>query len=156
MIWASRSGQRNRLYITTRTKITSNENNQTVCILFFVCGLVLIGFGQEIKSNDKLVYKTGNPTDWNPELDVVLAVPDNHKILLENDKVRVLEVSLLPGEREPLHHHCWPSVLYIQEAGGFIDSDTNGNIIFDTRKLPEPLTFPLTMYKEPEALKNEV
>jgi hypothetical protein len=70
---------------------------------------------------------------------------------LENDKVRVLEVTLLPGETENLHHHQWPSALYVQEAGDFVDYDGNGNVVFDSRTLPEPMTFPMTMYKNPEA-----
>ncbi len=100
---------------------------------------------------NELGYKTGDPSDWPAELDAVAAAPGNHKILLENDSVRVLEVSMAPGETEPLHSHRWPSVLYIQQAGDFIDKDADGNTIFDTRELDAPLTYPLTMWKEPEA-----
>jgi len=99
----------------------------------------------------QLAYRTGNPADWPPELDAVIAAPDNHKTLLENEIVRMLEVTVAPGEVEPLHHHRWPSVLYIQSAGDFIDLDAQGNTIFDTRKLDTPLQFPLTMWKESEA-----
>ncbi|HZJ35072.1 MAG TPA: nuclear transport factor 2 family protein [Gillisia sp.] len=117
--------------------------------------LVSIGtvFSQEKEklTDQTLLYKTGNPADWPTELDAVIAAPKNHEILLENDKVRVLEVTLAPGEKEALHHHRWPSALYIQEAGDFIDYDGDGNVIFDSRKLPDPLTLPLTMYKDPEA-----
>lgn len=96
-------------------------------------------------------YRTGNPADWPPELDAVIAAPDNHEILLEHDRVRMLEVTLAPGEVEPLHHHRWPSVLYIQSAGDFLDLDAEENTIFDTRDLDAPLKFPLAMWKEPEA-----
>lgn len=126
-----------------------------LAILFFV-SMSINTFGQEKTGSQDIIYKTGNPADWPTELDAVLAAPNNHKILLENDKVRVLEVTIKPGEIEPLHHHRWPSVLYIQEAGDFTDSDGQGNIIFDSRKLPVPLTFPLTMYKEPEAPHSAV
>lgn len=117
------------------------------------CLLVLLAitantYGQQ---NQKIDYRTGDPATWPAQLDAVIAAPNNHKILLENDMVRVLEVSLAPGEKEPLHHHKWPSVLYIQEAGDFVDYDQDGKVIFDTRELPEPLTFPLTMQKGPEA-----
>ncbi len=88
---------------------------------------------------------------WQANLDAVIAAPDNHKILMENEKVRVLEVTLMPGETEEVHHHQWPSVLYIQEAGDFIDYDEEGKIILDTRELTTPLTFPMTMWKDPEA-----
>lgn len=98
-----------------------------------------------------LTYQTGNPADWPPELDAVIAAPENHKILLENDHVRVLEVTLAPGELEPLHHHRWPSALHITEAGHFIDRDGAGNVILDTRQMDGPLPLPLTMWKEAEA-----
>lgn len=103
-------------------------------------------FGQQTYS-----YKTGDPANWPKDQDAVSAAPGNHKILLENDKVRVLEVTVAPGEVEPIHHHQWPSVLYVMEAGFFIDRDSEGNVIVDSRQIPEPLTFPLTMYKDPEA-----
>ena len=102
-------------------------------------------------NEQKLLYKTGNPADWPKDQDAVVSAPNNHKILLENDKVRVLEVTVAPKELEPVHHHQWPSVLYIMEAGDFIDRDGEGNVIMDTRQMPEPLVFPMTMYKNPEA-----
>lgn len=121
-------------------------------IIKIILGVILMitanAFGQD---HQKIDYKTGDPATWPAQLDAVIAAPNNHKILMENEQVRVLEVQLAPGETEPLHHHKWPSVLYIQEAGDFIDYDKDGEVIFDSRKLPEPLTFPLTMQKEPEA-----
>lgn len=107
-------------------------------------------FGQTT-GEQKLMYKTGNSADWPKEQDAVVSAPDNHKILMENERVRMLEVTLLPNELEPVHHHQWPSVLYIMEAGDFIDRDGEGNIMMDTRQLPEPLAFPMTMWKDPEA-----
>lgn len=124
--------------------------NHTLLITFLFV-FTLTGLSQEKENSQTLIYKTGNPANWPIELDAVTAAPKNHKILLENDKVRVLEVTLSPGEVENLHHHQWPSVLYVQEAGDFIDYDGEGQVIFDTRNLSKPLTFPLTMYKDPEA-----
>tara|TARA_R110000744_G_scaffold328470_2_gene434095 strand:+ start:939 stop:1394 length:456 start_codon:yes stop_codon:yes gene_type:complete len=121
-----------------------------IAVIYFAVFSTNSVFGQTTEEQ-KLLYKTGNPADWPKDQDAVVSAPDNHKILLENDKVRVLEVTLAPNELEPVHHHQWPSVLYIMEAGDFIDRDADGNAIMDTRKIPEPLVFPLTMYKEPEA-----
>tara|TARA_R110002051_G_scaffold324702_2_gene423234 strand:+ start:548 stop:1003 length:456 start_codon:yes stop_codon:yes gene_type:complete len=121
-----------------------------IAVIYFAVFSTNSVFGQTTEEQ-KLLYKTGNPADWPKDQDAVVSAPDNHKILLENDKVRVLEVTLAPNELEPVHHHQWPSVLYIMEAGDFIDRDADGNVIMDTRKIPEPLVFPLTMYKEPEA-----
>jgi hypothetical protein len=53
---------------------------------------------------------------WTPENDALAAAPQNHKLLFENDDVRVLEVIVPPGVREPLHAHRYPSVLYYISA----------------------------------------
>ena len=87
----------------------------------------------------------GNPANWPKSQDAVVSGKRNHKVLLENESVRVLEVSVLPGEMEALHHHKWPSVLYFMDAGDFINRDAHGNILLDTRTLPEPLKFPVVL-----------
>jgi hypothetical protein len=119
-----------------------------LAVLIFTATAPLYGQDQ---SSQALLYKTGNPADWPADQDAIIAAPTNHKVLLENDEVRVLEVYLAPSELEALHHHRWPSVLYILEAGDFIDRDGDGEVVFDTRKLEAPLTFPLTMWKDSEA-----
>ena len=53
---------------------------------------------------------------WTPDTDALAAAPQNHKLLFENDVVRVLEVTVRPGVREPLHAHRYPSVLYYISA----------------------------------------
>lgn len=56
-----------------------------------------------------------------PDLDAVVAAPANHRVVLENDEVRVLQVEVAPGETEAVHEHRWPSVLHIQSAQPAID-----------------------------------
>lgn len=53
---------------------------------------------------------------WTPENDALVAAPQNHKLLFENEEVRVVEVSIQPGVREPLHAHRYPSVIYYVSA----------------------------------------
>ena len=43
--------------------------------------------------------------------DVVAVSPQTHKVLLENDRVRVLDVSLPAGAKEPEHSHVWPALI---------------------------------------------
>ena len=43
---------------------------------------------------------TSDPSTWAQELDAVTAAPKNHKVLFENDRLRVLEVILEPSEEE--------------------------------------------------------
>jgi hypothetical protein len=52
---------------------------------------------------------------WPRELDALIAAPDSHRLLLENDRVRVLEVVIEPGVREPEHTHQWPSVMIVDQ-----------------------------------------
>ena len=122
-------------------------------LIITLCFISNTSFSQNKTANPDsvIIYKTGNPADWPKEKDAVVAAPKNHKVLLENEKVRVLEVTVLPGETETVHSHRWASVLYIQTAGDFIDRDGEGKVIFDSRQLPTPLTFPMTMWKDPEA-----
>jgi hypothetical protein len=54
--------------------------------------------------------ESSDPSRWDPALDAVAAAPKHHKVLFENDNVRVLEVTLEPNDEEPIHHHRWPSV----------------------------------------------
>jgi hypothetical protein len=54
-----------------------------------------------------------NPATWDPKLDAVAAAPGHHKVLFENDNLRVLEVTLEPNDEEPVHHHRWPSVFVL-------------------------------------------
>jgi hypothetical protein len=47
---------------------------------------------------------------WPDSMDSVNAAPKNHKVLFENDHVRLLEVIVQPGETENMHGHKYPSV----------------------------------------------
>jgi quercetin dioxygenase-like cupin family protein len=67
------------------------------------------------------------------DLDAMLAAPDHHEILLENDKVRVLDTRLKPGERTPIHTHASSAALYVLSWSDFLRRDANGNIIVDSR-----------------------
>ena len=48
------------------------------------------------------------------EIDPVAVSPGNYKILLENDRVRVLEMLLRPGEIDELHSHPSETVFFLQ------------------------------------------
>ena len=58
--------------------------------------------------------KTGFPGGF----DAVEAAPQSHKVLFENAIVRVLQVEVAPGTKEPMHHHRWPSIFVIWDTGG--------------------------------------
>src|SRR6202035_2872600 len=71
-----------------------------------VLGRYFYAYGQD---------KSGFPDGF----DAVQAAPNSHKVIFENEFVRVLEVSVpAPGSTIPMHHHRWPSF--------FLDWDTGG------------------------------
>lgn len=58
-------------------------------------------------------------SDFPDGFDAVKAAPNSHKVIFENEFVRVLEVTVPPpGTTIPMHHHRWPSF--------FLDWDTGG------------------------------
>jgi hypothetical protein len=52
---------------------------------------------------------------WPDKLHACIAAPRSHRTLFENDVVRVLEVIIEPGVREPLHTHRAPSIMIVDE-----------------------------------------
>jgi hypothetical protein len=71
--------------------------------------------------------------DAHRALDAMTAAPDHHEVLLENERVRVLDTRLGPGESTPVHTHRWPAVLYVLGWSDFIRHDPDGNPILDSR-----------------------
>lgn len=65
-----------------------------------------------------------DPSTWDPALDAVVAAPRQHRVLFENEHLRVLEVTLEPDDEEPVHHHRWPSVFVFDSVGGPIHDMT--------------------------------
>jgi hypothetical protein len=59
-----------------------------------------------------------DPSSWDPALDAVVAAPKHHRVLFENERLRVLEVTLEPNDEEPVHHHRWPSVFVLDQVKG--------------------------------------
>lgn len=55
------------------------------------------------------------PWPWPDTMDALLAAPDSHRVLLENARVRVLEVVIEPHTREPEHTHQAASVMLVDE-----------------------------------------
>jgi beta-alanine degradation protein BauB len=45
--------------------------------------------------------------------DVLVAAGNAYKLLMENDKVRVLDILLKPGEKAPMHNHPSDHVVYV-------------------------------------------
>ena len=62
------------------------------------------------------------------------AAPNHHELLLENDRVRVLDSRVRPGESTPVHTHEWPGVLYVIGFSDFVRRDEKGVVLMDSRE----------------------
>ena len=72
--------------------------------------------------------------NWDPDLDALKAAPEHHRLLMENEMVRVLETRIPPGETTSLHTHCWPAATYVLSFGHFIRRNGSGEVTMNTQE----------------------
>jgi hypothetical protein len=86
---------------------------------------------------------------WPESLDAVVAAPEHHAVVLENDRVRVLLARVEPGDTVPLHTHRWPGVQYLVSISDFVRRDHDGSVMVDSRGLGLPTDGALAVWSEP-------
>jgi len=69
-----------------------------------------------------------DPATWDSKTDGPIAASGNHKVLYEDDNVRVMSVTVPAGTKEPFHSHLRCSVLVYDSPGKSIDYDSKGNV----------------------------
>ena len=74
--------------------------------------------------------------EWPDDLDALVAAPDHHTLLYENDRVRVLDARIGPGDQTPVHTHRWPAALYVLSWSHFVRRDDQGTVLVDSRTVP--------------------
>jgi hypothetical protein len=87
----------------------------------------------------------------------MIAAPQYHKLVLENERVRVLDTRIPVGDIVPVHTHRWPAVYYTIVAGDFVRRDREGNVLFDSRTVPGLLTAAAGTFMEclpPHSVEN--
>jgi hypothetical protein len=89
--------------------------------------------------------------EWSPCLDAVIAAPRNHRVLMEDETIRVLEVTVDPGEREALHHHRWPSLMVVLARPSYVNRDAQGNVIPPAGGAPVDPVMPRAVRLPPQA-----
>jgi hypothetical protein len=94
---------------------------------------------------------------WPDDLDALVAAPAHHRVLLENERVRVLETLIRAREATAVHTHRWPSVEYVLSSADFVRRDGEGVVLLDTRSTgrpPEPSTALWSEPLPPHSLEN--
>jgi hypothetical protein len=100
-----------------------------------------------------------NTSSWNwpDQLDALVAAPENHHVMLENDQVRVIETHVPVNATTPIHTHRWPSVEYVLSTTDFIRRDGDGHVLYDTRTAhdrPAPLEVLWSGPRPPHSIEN--
>ena len=98
-----------------------------------------------------------NTNEWPDELDALIASPQHHKLLFENEFVRVLDTNIAPGEITNIHTHQFPSSSYFLSWSHFIRYDEKGKVLVDSRtlsKIPSPGSDLWSEPLAPHALEN--
>ncbi|MBV4357596.1 cupin domain-containing protein [Pinibacter aurantiacus] len=98
-----------------------------------------------------------DPWPYPDSLDALIAAPQHHKLLFENEFVRVLDTLIPPGETTAIHTHRYPASTYILSWSDFVRFDDNGNVMLDTRTLakkPGPGAANWVEALPPHALQN--
>jgi hypothetical protein len=98
-----------------------------------------------------------NTNQWPEELDALIASPQHHTLLYENEFVRVPDTNIPPGEVTNLHTHKFSSSLYILSWSHFIRYDDKENVLVDSRTLSKIPTVGSALWSGPLAahcLKN--
>jgi len=96
-------------------------------------------------------------TQHTHDLDALIAAPQHHKLLFENEFVRVLDANIPAGEMTNVHTHRYPASLYFISWSDFIRYDADGNVLLDSRSLEKAPLPGSAMWGGPlpaHALKN--
>jgi len=88
----------------------------------------------------KAIHYSRAMDDWPDELDALSASADHHRLLLENDTVRVLESLIPPGETTAVHTHRWPNVQFVVRGSRLVRRDADGVVTSDGERLEDSST----------------
>ncbi|MDB4901651.1 MAG: hypothetical protein JWQ63_932 [Mucilaginibacter sp.] len=97
------------------------------------------------------------PEHWHNELDALIVSSQHHKLLLENEFVRVLDANIPPGEMTTIHTHRFAASHIVISWSDFIRYDAEGNVLLDSRNLGKTVSTHTALWSEPlgpHALKN--
>lgn len=74
--------------------------------------------------------------EWNypDSLDATKAAPNSHIVIFENEKVRILNVLIKAGEKEPMHTHNRESVMIVDQPARIRYYDENNEVVFESKK----------------------
>ena len=84
--------------------------------------LVVVSIAKPARQLNKDAAVNSNPGqwDWPSSLDAMVAAPGFHKLIFENDEFRIVEVTVNPGQLDPIHTHKGKSIVWIVKSSPII------------------------------------
>jgi len=86
------------------------------------------------------------PAPLGGPLDGVVAAPEHHRVIFENERVRMLETTIPAGETTRLHTHLLPTAMYVVSGSHFVRRDASGAVMTDTRAADPPFQMPPVLW----------
>ena len=75
-----------------------------------------------------LIFDSGHAEELKT-FEPIIAAGEYHSVVLENDRIRVLQVEIMPGETVPFHQHGMPSIFVTLEPASLLIRDMSGKAI---------------------------
>ena len=75
-----------------------------------------------------LIFDSGHAEELKT-FEPIIAAGEYHSVVLENDRIRVLQVEIMPGETVPFHQHGMPSIFVTLEPASLLFRDMSGKAI---------------------------
>ena len=82
------------------------------------------------------------------ELDGIVAAPEHHRVLFENERVRVIETWVPRGAVTALHTHLAPAAQYVVSGSHFVRRGPGGEVMLDTRTTDPPFVWPPVLWSD--------
>jgi quercetin dioxygenase-like cupin family protein len=91
--------------------------------------LLILAASQPSFAADRPISTDGtDPKTWDARMDGPLAAPANHKVVFENDNIRIISVEVAPGASEPYHTHLKCAVLVFDQPVKVTDRDVKRRV----------------------------
>jgi hypothetical protein len=97
------------------------------------------------------------PSQEPDELDALIAAPQHHKLLFENESVRVLDANIPAGEMTAVHSHRFAASHLVISWSDFIRYDAAGTVLMNSKDIGKEILSHTALWSEPlgpHALKN--
>ena len=96
------------------------------------------------------IGRASTPAEKLADYSPLMAAPDYHKPVFENEFVLVLDVSIPAGVTVPAHVHPWPAVFITLQPAHLVFRNLAAEVVRDVRPPGAPTGAPKVEWREPD------